>query len=78
MKSSKMTSKYQATIPKQIRDLLKLRSGDTIVFEVVDGKVVVIRRASPLDIPYLKAVQNTLTEWNSSYDEEDYKHLQDI
>jgi len=34
----KITSKGQATIPKEIRDLLKT---DVIEFEVVDGMVVV-------------------------------------
>jgi len=34
----KITSKGQATIPKEIRDLLK---SDVVEFEVVDGTVVV-------------------------------------
>lgn len=78
VKSSKITSKYQATIPKAVRDLLKLRAGDTVIFEIVDGKTIIVKKATPLDLQYLKSIQNTLTEWNSAYDEEDYEHLQDI
>lgn len=37
-KAVKITSKGQATIPKEIRDLLKT---DVVEFEVVDGTVVV-------------------------------------
>ena len=41
MPSSTLTSKGQTTIPKEIRDYLKLRSGDQIDFMVrVDGTVV--------------------------------------
>ena len=29
------------------------------------------------DEEYLKILQSTLAEWDSSYDEEDYQHLQD-
>jgi len=78
MKYSKLTSKYQATIPKEIRKLLKLKAGDNIIFELTDDGVVVVRRASPLDIKYLKALNSTLSEWESEYDEEDFAHLQDI
>ena len=78
MSSSKLTSKFQATIPKEIRDLLKLKTGDTIIFKIIDGKTIVLKKAKPFDKEYLKAVQNTLTEWESEEDEEAYKHLQDI
>ena len=37
-KAVKITSKGQATIPKEIRDLLKT---DVVEFEVVEGMVVV-------------------------------------
>lgn len=41
MIGSKLTSKGQTTIPKEIRDYLGLRPGDRIVFIRNGGKVVV-------------------------------------
>ncbi len=77
MKASKLTSKFQATIPKEIRKTLKLKAGDTVIFEVLaDGKIV-IRKAKPLDYEYLRGLQRTLSEWESDYDEDAFKHLQD-
>lgn len=78
MSSSKLTSKFQATIPKEIRTLLHLKSGDTIIFEVVDKKAIVIKKAKPIDKEYLRSIQNTLTEWDSDEDEENFGHLQNL
>jgi antitoxin PrlF len=38
-KSSRLTQKYQATIPAHVRKVLNLQQGDTIGFVVEDGKV---------------------------------------
>ncbi|MCF7799838.1 type II toxin-antitoxin system PrlF family antitoxin [Candidatus Babeliales bacterium] len=80
MKYSKLTSKYQATIPKEIREKLKLSSGDTIVFEISDKEAgtVIIKKVSAADSVYLRALNTTLNEWESKEDEECFKHLQDI
>lgn len=78
MSSSKLTSKFQTTIPKDIRDKLNLKSGDTIVFKIVDDKTIVIKKAKNFDKEYLKATQNTLSEWESDEDEQAFKHLQNI
>jgi len=78
MKSSKLTIKFQATIPKDVRKSLKLKAGDTIVFEVIDDKTVILKKAKPFDKEYLKALKHTLSEWESKYDEEDFKNLQNI
>ncbi|MDR3550124.1 MAG: type II toxin-antitoxin system PrlF family antitoxin [Candidatus Babeliales bacterium] len=78
MSSSKLTSKFQTTIPKEIREKLNLKSGDTIVFKVVDDKTIVIKKAKSFDKEYLKAIQNTLGEWDSNEDDKAFKHLQDI
>ena len=40
MKST-VTSKYQTTIPKSIREVLKLSINDTLEWEVEDGRVLV-------------------------------------
>jgi antitoxin PrlF len=65
---SKVTAKYQATIPGPIRDYLKLKQGDTVEFTVVNSQVV-LRRSTPLDLDYLRSVEQTLSEWNSPHDE---------
>jgi len=40
---STLTKKGQATIPKEVREELKLKPGDLIVF-IKEGKNIVIRR----------------------------------
>lgn len=72
MSNSKLTSKFQATIPQDIRTLLKLKAGDQIIFEITKDQKVVVKKATPRDIVYLKALESTLSEWNSKYDDEDY------
>ena len=71
---SKLTTKYQATIPQAVRDLLLLKKGDEVIFEIEGGQVV-IRKATPLDLEYLSSVESTLSEWSSEHDEEAYKNL---
>lgn len=72
---SKLTSKYQATIPKEVRDLLQLHSKDQILYEILEDNTVVIRKATPLDVEYLEALRHTLNEWGSEEDEKAYKNL---
>ena len=73
--SSRLTSKYQATIPKEIRQHLHLEQGDEILYELLQDNTVVVRKASPLDFDYLQALNLTLNEWDSQEDEQAYKHL---
>lgn len=75
MGNSKLTTKFQATIPQDIRTLLKLKAGDQIIFEITKDQKVLIKKATPRDIVYLKALESTLSEWNSKYDDEDYCDL---
>ena len=78
MSASKLTSKFQATIPKEIRDKLKLKKGDLLIFKIVDRNVLVLKKSTPFDKEYLRALSKTLNEWNSSDDEAAYEHLKDI
>jgi AbrB family looped-hinge helix DNA binding protein len=73
--SSKLTSKFQATVPKKVRDTLALTSKDQIIYEILEDNTVIIRKASPLDKAYLKGLDQTLSEWNSDDDEKAYKDL---
>lgn len=72
--TSKLTRKYQATIPAPVRQLLHLDAGDEIVFDV-DGDDVHLRKAQPVDIAFAHSLQGTLNEWTSEADEEAYRDL---
>ena len=67
MQTSRVTSKGQTTIPRVIREKLSLKPGDVLVYEVNDGEVR-LRKQAPLDVAYLRAVQMTLSEWDSPED----------
>lgn len=73
--SARLTSKYQATIPKGIRERLHLKSGDQIVYELLPDNTVVVRKTSPLDLEYLQALNSKMNEWESEEDERAYKNL---
>lgn len=45
--SSKITSKNQITIPKTVRELLKVKSADTIEWQIEPNGKVVITRSEP-------------------------------
>lgn len=75
---SKITSKYQATIPKEIREKLELSSGDTIAFQIMESGTVILRKSKPMDLIYLQALEDTLNEWKSEEDEQSYRHLQNL
>ncbi len=72
---SKITSKGQITLPKKVRDKLDVRAGDYLACEVA-GNTVKLRKAQPLDLPWLRAISSTLApEWDSSYDHENFDDL---
>jgi AbrB family looped-hinge helix DNA binding protein len=71
---SRLTSKYQATIPREVRRLLHLERGDRVLFEERDGRVT-LRKVLPTDFAYLRSVEGTLTEWTSPADEDAYGGL---
>jgi antitoxin PrlF len=71
---SRLTSKFQATIPLPVRRALGLKSGDQIEFAVEDGRAVITRAAAE-DHAYLQSVEGTLNEWLSEADDDAFKHL---
>ncbi len=73
--ASRLTSKYQATIPTAIREHLHLKKGDEVVYELLPDDSVVVRKISPLDMQYLQSLNSTMTEWESDDDEQAYKNL---
>jgi antitoxin PrlF len=73
--SSKVTTKYQATIPKEIRTKLDLKAGDYVLFEDKSDEIV-ISKVKNVDWQYLKAISSSLeAEWLSEADEEAYGDL---
>ena len=73
--SSRLTSKGQATVPLPIRRKLHLQPGDTVIFEEQQAGTVRIRKAEPLDLEFLSALEKTLSEWSSENDEKAYRDL---
>ena len=71
---SKLTAKYQTTVPAPVRRVLDLRKGDAVIFEV-EGDKVLLRKAFPMDLEYLHSLEETLCEWTSEHDEEAYRGL---
>jgi antitoxin PrlF len=74
MTQSTITSKYQATVPQDIRKFLGLKAGDKISFEIERDKVIV-RRQEGLDRQYLNGLETQLSEWLSDEDEAAFRHL---
>jgi bifunctional DNA-binding transcriptional regulator/antitoxin component of YhaV-PrlF toxin-antitoxin module len=74
--ASRLTTKCQATIPEKIRGILDLHPGDSVAFEITSGNKVFIRKATPVDLEFLHALEGTLaSEWLSENDEEAYGDL---
>lgn len=71
---SRLTSKSQTTVPREVREKLALGPGDVIVYEIV-GEEVRLHKGSPLDVPYLRSLQSTLSEWDSPEDAAAYDDL---
>ncbi len=72
---AKITAKGQTTIPQDVRAALHVAPGDMITWEVGTDGTAIVRRAQPLDLEYLRAVEGTLSEWAGSADEEAYRGL---
>jgi AbrB family looped-hinge helix DNA binding protein len=74
MKASKLSSKGQVTIPKEVRKAIGLKPGDLVSYDVQDG-IVILQRAEPFDAAFHAALSSTLEEWSSPEDEEAFRDL---
>lgn len=72
MISSRITSKAQTTIPRAVRAALKVGEGDTLAYQIEDGRVVVTKAVADqqADDPF-----GTFTEWDSEADRVAYAYL---
>lgn len=71
---STLTTKYQATIPAEIREKLDLHAGGKICFESEGDRVYIIK-LTPFDLAYHQALESTLSEWDSKEDDEAFCDL---
>lgn len=75
MEMSRVTSKYQATVPADVRAALGVKAGDQLAWEVRDGAAKV-SKVEPLDRQWHDAVSATFAdEWLSEEDEELFRDL---
>ena len=71
---SKVTVKYQATIPQEVRTFLGVRQGDAVEYRIEKGEVK-LKRVTTTDTEYLKAIEKTLTEWDTKADDETFRNI---
>lgn len=74
MITSRVTSKSRTTIPKEVRKALDAGPGDLLGYRIEDGRVI-LTKVRAVDAAYLKAVEATLSEWNSPEDAAVYDGL---
>lgn len=74
MLASKVTEKYQATIPAEVRSFLHLEKGDRVKF-AIEGDMVIVQKLPYTDYEYLDSLSKSLPEWLSSEDNEAYNDL---
>ncbi|MFI5400565.1 MAG: AbrB/MazE/SpoVT family DNA-binding domain-containing protein [SAR324 cluster bacterium] len=72
--TSRLTKKYQATIPKPVRAALRLKAGDTVAFDIAGG-LIRLRKARKPDLVWERALEGTLSEWSGKSDERAYRDL---
>ena len=72
--TSRLSSKGQVTIPREIRAALHLETGDLVAYDLKDGKAI-LRRAEPFDAAYHSALSETVEEWGSVDDDKAFRDL---
>lgn len=72
---AKITAKGQTTIPQEIRAAMQVGPGDLIAWELAEDGSARVRRLDPVDLPYLRALEGTLSEWSGVADERAYHDL---
>lgn len=67
---SKITSKSQTVIPREVRDLLGLKPGDRLRYRKTPAGIVIEKAGSMEDDPFA-----VFTEWSSAEDDKAYEAL---
>lgn len=68
--TSRLTSKAQTVVPREIRQRLGLRPGDTVRYRITKAGVLIDKRPETEDDPFVEFV-----EWAGTEDEEAFKDL---
>jgi antitoxin PrlF len=71
---SRVSSKGQVTLPKQVREAIGVGPGDVVAYDVAKGAVT-LRRLEPIDLAFHAALESSLAEWGSKEDDEAYGDL---
>jgi len=74
MQLSRLSAKGQVTVPKEVREILGLKPGDMIAYEVQNGTVT-LRRVEPFDAAFHRALSATLDEWAMPEGDEAFRDL---
>ncbi len=75
---SKVTVKYQASIPAPIRKRLHIKAGDVIEFEEKSNGEVILKKAQVPNKSTLKLMEMGLNEWSSKADDEQFAYLEKL
>jgi antitoxin PrlF len=68
---SKLTSKAQTVIPREVRSRLDLKPGDVVRYRYTEGGVVIDKLPAPSDDDTLAS----FSEWTSPSDDQAYGNL---
>ncbi len=63
-----ITSKFQVTIPKIVRETLGFRDGDEIIFIVRDGGEVIMKKMDKQEKNWLTLAESSFSEWDNPED----------
>jgi len=66
---AQVSVKGQLTIPKDVRTVLSISTGDDVLFEERHGEVV-IRKITNTDETWSRSIQATLCEWEDGLDDD--------
>ena len=69
-----VTAKGKVTVPKAIRDVLGVRQGDRLSWEIDNGAARV-KVVSPLDLDYMQGLDANLQDWASTADDEAFAKM---
>ena len=72
--TSRVTSKGEVTLPREIRRALQIKRGDTLSF-CVENDTAVITKVETFDAGWHRSLEDTLEEWKSPEDEESFRDL---
>jgi antitoxin PrlF len=67
---SKVSVKSQTVIPREVREQLKLKPGDTLRYRITDDGILLDKAAEAGDDPFA-----AFSEWTSEADEKAYSGL---